>query len=172
MARLDAAKELAIGDFISDATGITTIWDKPSSQTSKNRPSLPYCTMNIISISEEGDVDIDYKSEDTYTYTNRQAFTLSVQIFSQDDYLDIAEKIRRAAYKESKRIPLKQAGIALREVGDTTDISALIETGFEKRAGIDLFMSTAVQEDEADGEIRSAKIEKTNEPTFTITITS
>ena len=136
--RLNEAKELAIYNWASSTLGITTIWDKPNAP----RPALPYATLNFSGGGRsEGAPEEIYKTTDTYTYPVRKVITLTVQIFAENSHLAYADALVNSLSKPTVQDFLRSAGFAIRGNSNIMDISRLIDTKFEMRAAIDIFLA-------------------------------
>ena len=150
--RLDSAKQAAIRSWIITALGINAIW------TGQNelRPILPYASINIIAGPvPDGTPQKKYKTTNTFTYLFRSMITLSVQVFSNTNHLALLRKLINSLTLPSHRQLLRAAGLSV--YNDTSispiDISALINTGIEKRGSIDITMAYADEVDDLSGEI-------------------
>lgn len=165
--RLDETKEKAIFDFIVAATGFATtkvIWDKQSVVESRRavKPALPYITLNISAgPSSQGQAELRYKSLDIFDIPFRRGFTLTVNVFANTGWLDYAHDIAQAKDLESKRAILRVAGVSLLDYGDILDISELLDTKYEGRATIDLFMADCVTVEDIQGEIETVEMSGT-----------
>jgi hypothetical protein len=155
--RLDTAKQAAILTWIQTALSVTAIWDKQNG----NRPALPYVSVNIITGPQnDGAVEAKYKELDTFTYIFRKIFTLSIQAHSQTTHLALLGTLINSMILPTQRAPLRAAGLSIYNNQDIlpTDISELIDTGFEKRASIDVTMAFAEEIDDIPGEIQTMQL--------------
>jgi len=156
--RLDQVKEDAIYDWAvaSLGVGVNAIWDKPGSP----RPAKPYVTLNILGgPSLVGDrAEHQYKTLDTWEYNFVKKFTLSINIYADDNHLNLMQKIINSFYLESKLEILQLKGLALWGYDGPADLSALIETEWEFRSHIDVFMSYGEAFDDIPGEIQKIEL--------------
>jgi hypothetical protein len=155
--RLNQAKQTAILAWIETALSIEAIWDKQNG----NRPALPYVSVNIISGPQnDGTPEAKYKTTDTFTYIFRRIFTLSIQAHSQSNHLALLSTLISAITLPTQRATLRAAGLSVYNNNDIlpTDISELIDTGFEKRGSIDVTMAFTDEIDDIPGEIQTVQL--------------
>ena len=155
--RLNQAKQTAIIAWIETALSITAFWDKQNAL----RPSLPYISVNIITgPKRDGTPERTYKELDTYTYIFRKIITLSIQSHSQSNHLALLSTIIDSMTLPTQRATLRAAGLSIYNDDDIdpTDISELIDTGFEKRGSIDVTMAYADEIDDSPGEIQTMQL--------------
>jgi hypothetical protein len=155
--RLNQAKQTAIIEWIQTALFITTIWDKQNAF----RPALPYISVNIITgPQQDGTPEAKYKTTDVFTYIFRKIFTLSIQAHSQSNHLALLSTLINSMKLPTQRATLRAAGLSIYNDNDIspTDISELIDTGFEKRASIDVIMAFAEEVDDSPGEIQTMQL--------------
>jgi len=164
LGRLNDVFEDAIYDFLTAVTNIQFIWDKPDSQGAQKgqKPSMPYGTMNISSgPSKVAGSSETYKELDTFTYKHVKAFTLSINIYAQTGHLARIDDILTAFDLPTKQAILRNAGLAVWNIGEPLDISALQNTGFELRGTVDIEMSYGVEMDDVPGEFQTVDIDGT-----------
>jgi len=149
--RLSEAKELAVYTWVSTILpGLTVIWDKPNRQ----RPALPYATLNISSGPRgEGSPDMRYKEQDTFTHTIRKVITLTVNIYAENAYLSYMEELINSLNLSTTQGTLRAAGLAVRSNADPVDLSRLLDTTYEQRVSTDFFLAYAGELDDVSGEI-------------------
>lgn len=155
--RLNQEKQTAIMNWIETALSITAIWDKQN----KKRPVLPYISLNIIAGPQlDGTPEPRYKTTDIYTYIFRKIFTLSVQVHAVNNHLALLSTLINAMILPTQRATLRAAGLAIYNDIDIsiTDISELLDTGFEKRAAMDVTMAYAEEIDDTVGEIQTVRV--------------
>ncbi len=153
--RIDESKELVLCNWVSSTLGITTIWDRPG----KDRPVLPYATLNFLGGSRsEGSPEEIYKTDDTFTYPARKVITFSVQIFAENGYLEYADDLINSLELPTVQDSLRVAGFAIRGHSDPLDISRLLDTKFEMRVAVDIFLAYEKDIDDIPGEIRRVSI--------------
>jgi len=162
--RLSETTEKAIFDFILAASGFDNgqiIWDKQSVAGSRKavKPTLGYITLNISAgPSSQGTPELKYKELDTYEKPFRRAFTLTVNVISNLGWLSDAQKIADSIYLDGKRAILTAAGVSVLDTGPVLDISELLDTKYEGRATVDLFMSDCIVREEVIGEVAKVGI--------------
>jgi hypothetical protein len=167
--RLNEATEKAIFDFIVSASGFSNaqiIWDKQSVAAPRNgvKPTLSYITLNISGgPSLQGTPELNYKELDTFEKTFRRAFTVTVNVYSNLGWLSDAQKIADSIYLDNKRGILTAASVSVLDTGPVLDISELLDTKYEGRATVDLFMSDCVVRSEVAGEVAKVGIAGTVE---------
>lgn len=152
--RLSEVYESAIYNWAYSSLGscVTIIWDKPNAP----RPELPYVTLAILG----GPIPLDdrpqnqYKSFDTWTYTFRKRITLSINVFGYDDCFSKAQLLADSLYLASKILILNSAGIACYGTDGPRDMSQFIDTQWEFRAQLDVFLSYGMTRDDSPGEIQ------------------
>ncbi len=153
--RLDESKEFALYNWVSSKLGITAIWDKPNAP----RPALPYATLNISGgPRKEGNPEEIYKGIDTFTYPMRRAITLTMQVFSESGHLVFADSLISSLSLPTVQDSLRSAGFAVRGSSDVMDISRLLDTKFEMRAAVDIFLAYETDVDDMPGEIQHVTI--------------
>lgn len=168
--RLDQTKEDAIFDFVVTATSIATpdvkvIWDKQDIAGSRKavKPALPYITMNISSGPNLIHTpEITYKELDTFTQPFRYAMTLTINVFSNDNWLGLAQEILEGLDLETKKSILRLAGVAQAGLAsDVVDISELLDTKHEGRASFDIPLGFTREVDDVIGEIQKVEVTST-----------
>jgi len=151
--RLNQEKEDAIYDFIVASLGIhvNVIWDKPNAP----RPQLPYVTLNIsggpIPIGDKP--SIRYKELDTWSYCFRNRITLSINFYGYEYHQYYLQKIQRSLYIDDKIELLNTVGIACWGTDGPRDLSTLIDTEFEFRGQVDIFLAYGEIVDSSPGEV-------------------
>ena len=96
---------------------------------------------------------MNYKELDTYEKPFRRAFTVTINVISNLGWLSDAQKIADSIYLDGKRGILTAAGVSVLDSGPALDISELLDTKYEGRATVDLFMSDCVVRSEVIGEV-------------------
>lgn len=155
--RLNQTFQKEIIEWIETSLSITAIWDKQSEQ----RPDLPYASLNIISgPSLIGVPEAIHKTTNIFTWIFRQIFTTSIKIFSLNQSLDLAAQLMQSVFLPSRRAILEAAGLAIWNDSEIviTDISSLVNTGYESIASMDVIFNYAEEIDSPDGEIAIAEI--------------
>jgi len=152
--RLNQIYEDAIYDFIvaSVGAGVSVIWDKQNA----DKPNLPYITLNI----PGGPIPVvnrptsKYKSLDTWTYGFCSRVTLSINFYGYELHQYYLEKIIQSLYIDDKVDLLNIAGLACWGYDGPRDLSVLIDTEFEYRGQVDVFLSYGKTVDSSPGEVQ------------------
>ena len=119
------------------------------------RPQLPYMTLKIISGPQSKTIDSMTKknAQGTFDLIDVERYTLSVQMFGSekaDDfaYIDILKSFKNQLSNPDRLEQLRAEGdIGIQSRGTVKDISALLKTGFERRATLDIiFLSSNIEE--------------------------
>ena len=165
--RLDETREEGIFDFVVASTSIATpeskvIWNLQDVAGGRKavKPDLPYITMNISSgpnliHTPEG----NWKEQDIFTKSFRYFFTLTINVFANENWLGLAQEILEGLDLETKKSILRLAGIAQAGTpSDIVDISELLDTKHEGRASFDMFLGYTREVDDATGEIKKVDI--------------
>jgi hypothetical protein len=106
------------------------------------RPPLPYGMLNVIAeVSETNEIS-EHVSGDVFSNTFFETFMLSVNIYCNNGHISRIRDLKRSVRKSSVRTTLKASGIVCRGDSDIRDLTTLIDTGFEKRAGCDFIFAT------------------------------
>lgn len=165
--RLDEVKEKGIFDFIIAASGFANnkvIWDKQDVVGPRKavKPALPYITLNISAgPARQGTPELIYKELDTFDRPLRREFTLTVNVYSNLGWLEMASQIADAIYLDTKRDILKAVEVSILDTGDILDISELLDTKHEGRATVDFFMSDCIVRTDEPGEVATTEITQT-----------
>jgi len=152
--RLDQTKEDAIYDFVVASLGIdvAVIWDKPNAK----RPDLPYVTLNISGgpIAIDDRPSMQYKTLDTWTYGFKKRITLSINFFGYELHQYYLERISQCLYIDDKVELLNVDGLACWGFDGPRDLSSIVDTEFEFRGQLDVFLSYGDTIDSSPGEIK------------------
>ena len=146
------------------------------------RPPKPYITLKIISGPRKLTVDDNLRnkeSTDEFYLIGQRGYTLSIKSFGTD-YVDGLEKVSTLLEDPVNWEQLKaDADISIVDGGSVSDISAKLETGFEKRATLDIIFNSSnniitsigpIESVEVSGAIKSedsSKTVNTNMPIIT-----
>lgn len=149
------ALNTAIYTAIFASIGITTIWDKPG----QPRPSLPYATLNLSPSRDICKADISHFSDDTYEYLFRKEATLSISIYDIDNSFARIQQLINKLNTPAIQAMLRQGDIAYLYSSPPLDLSLLLETTFENRSTVDIFLSYAVSLNENVQEVHSVTYE-------------
>ena len=139
--RYSSTIENAIYDWVNSLfTNTTVIWDKQDVET----PSGDYITLNIITA---GNVEVatplpkNPVNTGKIQYKTFEKMTLSINVFSQTDYLGKMAVIQRACQFSSTREMLKASGLYIRSCSNIVDLSSMVDTGWEFRCQMDIFLA-------------------------------
>lgn len=132
--------------FIQNMTGLVTIWANQNSP----RPAKPYATLNILSYTPQEHVSyLPLDANNEQEVISHDAATISIQIFSRTDAAPFdamtrAKSLQRNLSKLSSMNTLMEGGWAfVRFLSGLRDLSAVMSSQFEYRAGIDIEFRTA-----------------------------
>lgn len=154
------------------------IVDRPNS----TRPKRPYLTINLVTpLQKAGSRDNTVANDDgTFSLCGQRTFTLSVKAYSDNgrdntgffQAHDLLAQVMDSVDDPELREPLTVAGLAVMSVGDILDLTELVESGFEARAGMDMFMGIAANRDTGLLTIDKVEITATvggqTDPTFEV----
>ncbi len=168
--------ENALQTWIVAATGLPTSAVIFASQNAP-APAMPYATIKISgprgtmaqpALQIETNLLNPAGEEIEQTVTLHQEVTVSCQVYAAatagtgtaKEYL---EKARTALFLPTRLDALSTAGLAVVEMGDTQDLTALLGTAWESRAAMDVRMNLVDTAVEKTGYI--ATVETTDETT-------
>jgi hypothetical protein len=151
MQRLPITIEDALVAFVQAIEAdCTVIWAKQDSP----QPEPPFIVLDIIAGPlTVGPAEERYKQEDTFTFGIRKRATLNVQVHAED------APIRAAAVEAALELPsrlevLQAARIAIWGSEGVKDLTELVDTAYDPRAGLDIYISWPEPANDAPGEIR------------------
>lgn len=163
------ALRIAVIDEVQKITRTTCIVAEPETQNVP-RPCKPYFTMKMISpATKSGDdaaTNIHDLSGHATTNWNRggqRKMTVSFNCYgrSHEEAYNYMALWQSSLELESVQADLRKAGIAVWLNGNVADLSALLNTGFEGRAQMDVQFGVASNLTENLGEIDTITIEGT-----------
>jgi hypothetical protein len=155
------AFENALHAWVAGAAGVEAIWSSQNAPA----PALPYLTLRLVGPVRLGDQLASRTNlanpagqEIERTLTEHEEWTLSVHAFASPATGASAARalLQAAALKmqlPSQRDALSASGLALVEVGDTSDLTALVGSQHESRAQMDVRLRTVDQATEKTGYI-------------------
>lgn len=112
------------------------------------RPTTDYILLGIVTPAVmDCSADKHYLSNDKVRHIIYESMTVSVNVYSQSDYIDIMNRIMRSQYFDETRLLLKKAGLAIRKSTSPVDLSALEDTAFTNRCQCDFIFSYVARED-------------------------
>lgn len=160
----------ALATVVSQATGLTTIMEMSDAE----RPPLPYVWIDFITAQiAHGSDEITYKEGNTYEIKGQRSFTASFNIvygFREDAKCQEMSCLLHASLRDPVRLEyLRGQGLAVWEIGNLTDISQALETGFENRYNFDVTFGVVSTLESDLGYISSTEITgKVNDVTGSI----
>lgn len=144
----------------------------------KPRPALPYSGIKII--SRKRIMRDHYSNPDDngiQTVQGDREFTLSVQTYGYDAPTDPLENAANKLQLETVRDKFQAKGLVAFDIGAIQDISALLDkTQIEKRANLDIFFRTKINQTDNVGLIETVNVEGRDNgvgsPVYTIVATT
>ncbi len=146
--RYSRTMERAIANWLRSVTSLTIIAERQ-----KEKAPRPYDTDEgfasyLIGPPQKlGRDDLTLKAGDVFTWRGTRVFHLTVTVYGNSPF-EIAGDLHNSLEQETYLLPLKAAGIYVQKAFDIEDTSALLETGYETRATLDLTFATRVSYDE------------------------
>jgi hypothetical protein len=132
--RFNSSLEAALYDWVSgQLPTATVIWDKQEAP----KPAKPFATLNIIAPTLEESSTVNWTATDTFTHTFKKLFTLSVNIYANDNYLGLMDTLKQSAQLGSVREIFFSEGLSWRSTSETQDLTELLDTSFEPRCQCD-----------------------------------
>lgn len=119
------------------------------------RPKLPYMSLKLIAGPTMNTIDSQYRknSSRNFDLISRERYTLSVQVFgsNEDDsfeYLDVLKSFKNQLDSPDRLEQLRSEGdIGIQNRGSVRDISMKMQTGYERRATLDIiFLSSDISD--------------------------
>lgn len=137
----------------------TIAFSEAISGANGERPPKPYVTLKIISGPRKLGLDDELRQEgDKFYLVGQRAYTLSIKSFGTD-FIDGLEDLSTCLDDPDYWEALKEeADIAVTDRGDVSDISAKLETGFEKRATLDIIFNSSNNKITNIGPIESVEV--------------
>lgn len=125
------------------------------------RPTAPYLTLNIASITQIG---WDWTPNPTNTagsisLTGDREFTVQLQAYGGDPF-SVMENLRTSLQKEVVLDTLRLNGIVFADWFPINDITELVETRFEKRTSMDVLFRIAQTDTETLGTIATVQLQE------------
>jgi len=165
----------AFSDWVKSETGYTTIWESANAP----RPQKPYCSLNISSITQFGQIynattDIDGE----VAIISELDLTLAVNVFSDKSSQDIdslmtLQELYASLKKQDNLDYFYSNGIGFIQQLAMTNISSLLGTDFEQRAQMELDFRIGTQIIDNVGWIETVIMKgKVNDKDVDIEITS
>ncbi len=152
------AIRIAIIQEIQRVTTKTCILTNPKGVKTP-RPALPYFSMNVTTpaakFGDDSTQDVD--GNGTINRGGQRRMSVSFQSYAQDveeayNYMSLWQAALDQFTTQSN---LREAGIAVWTIGNVADISALLNTGYEARAQLDVQFGIASNLEEDVGTIES-----------------
>lgn len=137
-----AIRTWLLAELVKLNANFKCIWNRPKQPNEPgNRPALPYAAISIIAppvpLSQTN--ELEYKSTTIWTHKKTFRFLLQVDIFV-DDLLDFGFVDYLAMSKSfiSTTDTMAAASLAIQNIGNMQDTTALISNGFEQRATFEI----------------------------------
>lgn len=125
------------------------------------RPKDPYVTLHIQSFSQIGwdYVTPPLSSLGSNEILGDRELTLSIQAYGSDA-MALLEILRISLQKDFVLDSLRSSGVAFVDWGNVADITALVDSRFEKRAALDLFFRVGQSDTDNVGAIESVELQE------------
>ncbi len=137
-----AAFRQTVFDWASGESGLTTIFERPN----QPRPSTPYVSLNIVGgpVKQGGQQEVRF-DDPTFSVNALLALTVSVKAYGNqtNDPISILTNLQLSLGKLEVLESLRSGGIAVWNEGPISDISEVLETGFEERANMDVLFAAS-----------------------------
>jgi hypothetical protein len=154
-------------DWISAQVAIfpecSVIWANQTAYGNQKgiRPKKPYVMLNpIVRAMQKGTVDMDGDNlpvdEFEYSWTNN--FTLSINIYSQDDPMGIADRIKSSLNLPTIHQERRSVGLGLVNYEPIKDLSEVVNDKMELRAQFDVLFNYIDKRNDAPGEVQKVGI--------------
>ena len=143
MSRILQEHKDAIYDWMySIYPAMSIIWDNQD----EARPTDNYILLGVITSGNlDANADKLYPDGvDKITYRTYKNLTLSVNVFSQADYFQIADAIVDSQFYDDVRLTLKISGLVIRKSMPVTDLTAIEETNYTKRCSVDFMLAYTI----------------------------
>lgn len=154
----------AIANELTRISGIVTIMSEPETQRTP-RPKKPYYTMKFMSpgVKQGSDSVNRQETSSVVNIGGQRKLTCSFQCYgrSHEEAYNFMVLWQAHLETETTQANLRLAGIALWLNGSVEDLSALLNTGYEGRAGMDVQFGIASNLSEDQGEIDTVIIQGT-----------
>jgi hypothetical protein len=122
----------------------TIIWNNQDAP----RPTTDYILLGVVTPAVmDCSADKQYLTTNKVRYITYESMTISINVYSQDDYMNIINKIIRSQYFDEVRLLLKKKGLAIRKSMNPVDLSALEDTAFTNRCQCDFLFSYVAKEE-------------------------
>jgi len=141
------------------------------------RPPKPYVSLKVISGPRRISIDDNHTFEDDQVHlVGQRGYTVSIKAYGQE-YIDGLNDIETCVEDPEFWEQLKNdADISVQSTAGILDISSKLETGFEKRASLDIIFNSSnnkitnigpIESVEVSGTMESSKTVNTNMPIIT-----
>lgn len=122
-------------------------------------PDLPFCTLYIQPVAFIGHDESSNDDAGLVTYTGQRELTVSVQYFganAMQNAIDLGESIEMLAARDL--LALSNL-VFVDRAGGANDLSEIVDTGYEERAGIDILIRVSSVRTEAGIIIESVELD-------------
>lgn len=136
--------------------GVVVVFYQPNAP----RPELPYVTLYLNSLMQIGD-DYIPKPDNTgeAAMVGDREFNLQIQSYGGDP-ITLLENVRTSLQKPSVLDTLRTNGIVFVNQNQINDITALLDTEWERRASMDILFRIAQVDDDDLGVIETVELEE------------
>jgi len=108
-----------------------------------NIPDDPFCTLYVQPVSFLGQDENKINANDDFEYKGHREISIAAQYFganAMQNAIDLGESIETFSARDLVAL---SGLVFVRRAADATDLSAVVDTGFEERASIDVLIRTA-----------------------------
>jgi hypothetical protein len=123
------------------------VFSEELSRTDAPRPRPPFITLKLISGPRTKGSDDLRRVGNGFKITGLRQYTLSIQAFGEGGYDALEDYVTRLDDQLEAADLRRDVGIGIVSRGDVVDISALLETGYERRAQLDVIFSCSTEVD-------------------------
>jgi hypothetical protein len=128
-------------------------------EQNQKRPVGDYVSYKIMTLPTKRGTDSQiHISGDNFKLSGHRTFTVSIKSYGKNA-AQIITDLHSSLEMDSVRNIFRQYNIAIWEHGSPRDISAILETGFESRAFLDITFGTRSEITETLGHIANAEVE-------------
>lgn len=151
-------------EFVSQnvAPEVTVVFAEAVTGNPSPRPPKPYVTIKVISGPIATGLD-EYRLNvgGTFDVTGLRKYTVNLQAFGVEAYDILATLQTLIDNREKRAVLTDQADISVVNRGAVTDLSELLETGYESRASLDITFNSSTAIDTEITPIEKAAVSGT-----------
>lgn len=151
--------ESAIVTWVKAITGLECVAEQ---QKYRGTVTGSFCSYNILAPIKYGQDDMwsDDDTPDKFNFHGQRSLPVKVTIYA-DNALYLGELLSQSLEKPTQRESFEASGFSILRNEGLQDISATLETGFEKRCQLSIIINTAVSYDDTVGYIDTVEGEGT-----------